>query len=153
MSVNQAEKGAMSVKHDANDHGSFGQPPEARGGLLDDFNKTLGDMGREQFKGVKDGAKEQLETVVGNKIQPDENAQKNALLDFSKDPETKNEKSMDAFKQTEDDKRVENEKFQATMASMTKMNPESDAASQADKRFDQMVNKNPHEVEPVKQAA
>ena len=78
---------------------------------------------------------------------------KNALLDFSKDPETKNEKSMDAFKQTEDDKRMENEKFQATMASMTKINPDGDAATQADKRFDKMVNNNPHEVEPVKQAA
>jgi len=153
MSVNHAEKGAMQVKHDANDHSSFGQPPEARVGLLDDFGKTLGDMGREQFKGLKDGAKEQLETVVGNKFKPDEGSQKNALLDFSKDPETKNDKSMDAFKQTEEDKMKENEKFQATMASMTKLNPDSDAASQADKRFDQMVNKNPHEVEPVKQAA
>ncbi|MBK9204409.1 MAG: hypothetical protein IPL73_18620 [Candidatus Obscuribacter sp.] len=110
-------------------------------------------MAKEQGDGVKRGAIQQLETAVGNKFNPQENAQKNALLDFSKDPETKNEKSMDAFKQTEDDKRMENEKFQATMASMTKINPDGDAATQADKRFDKMVNNNPHEVEPVKQAA
>lgn len=143
----------QSARGDANDHGSLGQPPEARGGLLDDFNKTLGEMAKEQGDGVKRGAIQQLETAVGNKFNPQENAQKNALLDFSKNPETKNEKSMDAFKQTEDDKRMENEKFQATMASMTKINPDGDAATQADKRFDKMVNNNPHEVEPVKQAA
>lgn len=153
MSVNHAEKGAMQVKGDANDHGSFGQPPEAKGGFLKELGDTLGSMKDDQWKNVRKAMGRQLDEVVGNKEQPDPNLQKNALLDFSKDPETKNEKSMDAFKQTEDDKRMENEKFQATMASMTKMNPDGDVAAQADKRFDKMVNNNPHEVEPVKQAA
>lgn len=142
----------MKVKGDANDNG-IGQPPEARGGFLKELGDTFDEMRKAQFKNVGKGLERQLDEVVGNKEQADPNLQKNALLDFSNDPDTKNPDSMKAFKQTDQQKADEDLRLQGAVASMAKLGGDGDVASKADQRFDQMVNKNPHEVEPVRQAA